>query len=135
MEMDPRKPVLRELRPGAIAGGIFLVALGGVLLVDRTGAIDIQTGHLWAPLILIILGATMMFDKGGVIYSKPVRDEQGEVRLVRCARGGSMGGLWLLGIGVWLLISQNHFWGLTFRTSWPLFIVLAGLTIVLRGWR
>jgi hypothetical protein len=135
MDMEPRKTVPWNLRPGAIAGGIILVALGGALLLDRTGTIDIQTGHLIAPLILIVLGATMMFEKGAVVYSKPVRDEQGDVRLSTCTRGGSAAGLWLLGIGVWMLISQNHFWGLTFQTSWPLFIVLAGLTIAIRGWR
>lgn len=50
-------------------------------------------------------------------------------------RRDATGGIWLIGVGVWMFISQNHVWGLSFDTSWPLFIVLMGLIVVIRGWR
>jgi hypothetical protein len=34
-----------------------------------------------------------------------------------------------------MLISQMHLFGLTYGTSWPLFIILMGLMLVIRGWR
>ena len=43
--------------------------------------------------------------------------------------------MYLIGLGVWLLVSQNHFLGLTFATSWPLLIMLSGFMIVIRGMR
>jgi hypothetical protein len=34
-----------------------------------------------------------------------------------------------------MLVSQTHLFGLTYDTSWPLFIILAGVMILIRGWR
>lgn len=48
-------------------------------------------------------------------------------------RGASVGGIWLIGVGVWMLVSQMHFFGLNFHTSWPLLVVLGGIIIVIRG--
>ena len=49
--------------------------------------------------------------------------------------GGGTGGLWLICIGSWMLISQSHLFGLTFNTSWPIVIIMAGVIIVIRGMR
>jgi hypothetical protein len=40
-----------------------------------------------------------------------------------------------MGIGAWMLVSQMHLFGLTYATSWPLFIILMGLMIMIRGTR
>ena len=48
-------------------------------------------------------------------------------------RGASVGGIWLIGVGVWMLAAQMHFFGLDFHTSWPLLVVLSGIIIVIRG--
>ena len=123
------------MRPAAIVGGSIVLALGILMLLDRTGAIDVHAGRLIAPAVLIILGATMVFDKGGIVYSQPFRDERGDMRMRVRKRGGSTGGLWLIGVGSWMMISQSHLWGLGYHNSWPLLIILMGILMVFRGWR
>ena len=41
--------------------GIFLVLFGGVLLLDHLGVVDIHVGRIVAPILLIALGASMVF--------------------------------------------------------------------------
>lgn len=130
--MDTQDRPSRSFRPGVVLGGVVLLALGAVLLLDRE---VFEMHHFVAPLVLILLGAVMTFEHGGVIYSVPVKDETGDFRLLVRQRRSSGAGLWLIGIGVWMLISQNHLWGFTFHTSWPLFIVFMGVMMVYRGWR
>src|SRR5262249_21854115 len=122
----------RRFRPGAVIGGVVLLALGVGLLIDRTGVLQLH--HLTAPLVLIVLGAIMSLEHGGFVYSVPVRDDEGNVRFQTRQRRGIGSGLWLIWIGIWMVISQNHLWGFTFQTSWPLFIVIMGVMMVLRGW-
>lgn len=134
MDTQDRSP--RSFRPGAVVGGLVLLALGAALLLDRTLALTVNTGRLFGPLVLIVLGAAMTFDRAAFVCSLPARNDdvaEGARRVRR--RGGSNAGLWLIGIGAWMLIAQNHLWGLTFETSWPLFLVFMGLMMVLRGWR
>ena len=108
----------RGVRPGVIAGGAILLALGGAMLLSTSGAIDVPVGRLIGPFALIALGTMALVEKGGL-----------------CRRGGGTGGLWLIGIGAWMLISQTHLWGLTFATSWPLFLILSGVGMLVRGLR
>ncbi len=125
-----------SFRPGAIVGGLILLVVGTAALLDNTGAMDVRLGRLIAPLVLIVLGASMMFDKSAIIYSPRLPGEDGKTQMrVTRTRGGSIGGLWLIGIGAWMMVSQLHLWGLTYHTSWPLFIILTGLMTVIRGWR
>lgn len=131
MERDDRSP--RSFRLRIVLGGLLLLALGSGLLLDRQWMLNAH--HLVAPMVLIVLGAVMTFERSGIVYTVPVKDEDGEVRLrVRQRRSGG-GGLWLIGIGAWMLIAQNHLWGFTYETSWPLFLVFMGVMMVLRGWR
>jgi hypothetical protein len=133
--MDSRDSSVRTFRPVAIVGGLILLALGAALLLDRSGLVQIDTRHLIGPLVLIVMGAAMTFERTSLACVAPGRDESGDLR--RRYRRGRMpgGGLWLIGIGVWILISQNHIWGLGFDSSWPLFLVFMGLMMVIRGWR
>jgi hypothetical protein len=50
-------------------------------------------------------------------------------------RGGLTGGLWLVGVGCWMLVSQLHVFGLDYHTSWPLLIILSGTIMLVRGVR
>jgi hypothetical protein len=132
--MDPNtppKPV--SFRPGVVAAGGILLALGVAMLLDTTGAMDIRVGRLIAPLVLIGLGAAMLLDKGGVVYGRRERAADGETRMRVRTRRSPGGGFWLIGVGVWMLVSQMHLFGLNYNTSWPLFIVLAGVMMVIRG--
>jgi hypothetical protein len=126
---------MRTFRPVAVVGGLILLALGAALLLDRSGMVHIDAGRLIAPLVLIVMGAAMTFDRTSVASAVPDRDENRDARLRYRRRRMPGGGLWLIGIGVWMFISQNHIWGLGFDTSWPLFLVFMGLMMVVRGWR
>jgi uncharacterized membrane protein len=129
-----RDSSVRTFRPVAVVGGLILLALGAALLLDRSGMVHID-GYLIAPLVLIVMGAAMTFEGTSVASFAPERDETGDIRR-RCRRRRMPGGgLWLIGIGVWMFISQNRIWGLGFDTSWPLFLVFIGLMMVVRGSR
>jgi len=135
--MDTQDRSVRSFRPGAVIGGLVLLALGAALLLDQTLLLTASTGRLIGPLVLIVLGVAMTFDRAAFVCSIPARKpENGDVAVrMPGRRRSSTGGLWLIGIGVWMLIAQNHFWGLTFETSWPLLLVFMGIMIVIRGWR
>jgi hypothetical protein len=131
--MDMESQDGRGFRPGTIAAGVILLAAGAAMYLDTTGAVDIHVGRLFAPLVLITLG-TAMLDRGpmscGHRASTTVADDS--VRRRR-RRGSSAGGIWLIGVGAWMLVSQNHILGLTYHNAWPLLVVLGGVIMVTRG--
>jgi len=131
--MDLQERPVRPFRPGAVVGGVVLLALGAGLLLERSGMFALH--HFVAPLVLIVLGALLTFEHGAFVTSVPVKDANGDVRFERRYRRGAGGGLWLIVLGAWLLVSQNHLWGFTFETSWPLFLIFWGVMMVLRGSR
>ncbi len=90
-------------------GVLMLVGLG--LLLDRTGWLD-ALSRLW-PLLLVGLGVVKL--------AFPRRDD------------GRGGGAWLILIG--LLLLGDSLRVLTFRQSWPLFLVAGGGSIVWNGLR
>jgi hypothetical protein len=123
------------MRPGAIVAGLLLVGLGVAMFVDTTDMFRVNAGRLVTPFVLIALGSIIVLDKGGFAAQCGRRgEEDGQPRRIR-RRGGSFGGLWLIGVGCWMLVSQTHLFGLSYDTSWPLFIVLAGVMILVRAWR
>ncbi|HEX6465089.1 MAG TPA: DUF5668 domain-containing protein [Vicinamibacterales bacterium] len=128
--MDPKESSPRSLRFGIVVAGLILLALGATVLLDPSGVTWFHT----APLVLIALGASMLLDRTGGPDSVPDADVNSRGRSSSCARTNYTAGLWLIGIGAWMLVSQNHLWGLSFATSWPLLLVLMGAVIVIRGW-
>jgi len=123
------------MRPGAIAAGLLLVGLGVAMFLDTTGMFRVNAGRLVGPFILIAIGSMIVLDGGGFAAGcGRAADEDGRPRRIR-RRGGSLGGLWLIGLGSWMLVSQTHLFGLSYNTSWPLFIIMAGAMILIRGWR
>jgi hypothetical protein len=131
--IGPSEPC--RYRPGIVAAGGVLMALGVAMLLDTTGAIDVRIGPLIGPLALIAIGTSMMFGKGGVVYGRRERAEDGSIRTRVRTRGGSKNGFWMIGIGVWMMVSQMHLFGLNYGNSWPLFIILSGIMMVARGAR
>jgi hypothetical protein len=127
MEMEQvQQPAMR---PGPIVGGVLLLVLGGGMLLDTAGIADIRMGRLIAPLVLISIGVSSLLSDG---IANGEDERQGRRRR---RRHDSFGGLWLVGIGAWMLASQTHLFGLTFGTSWPLLVILTGIMIVIRGIR
>ena len=125
-----------SIHPGAIVGGSILLLLGAAMLLDATGAFRMTAGRNFTPLFLIVLGASMIFNRGGFMTGHRTRERGADgTRIVRRRVRSGRSGLWLIGIGGWMLISQNHLFGLSYATSWPLFIILSGLMLILRGIR
>lgn len=122
----------RSLKPGALIAGAILLTIGAGMLLDPTGTLSINPGRLIGPFILIGLGIANLFGSHNCGAGRARLSEQ-QWRTRRTA--GSMGGLWLLGLGCWMLVSQTHLFGLTFATSWPLLLILVGLLIAMRGVR
>lgn len=136
--MDMEQSSSRRVRSGAVAGGLIVLTVGAAMLVDSTGMFDIRMGRLIGPLVMIVIGAATLLNDGrigapcgpGVVDARPGRPWRGRHR-----RGRGIGGIWLIGIGSWMLVSQTHLFGLDFNNSWPLIVILAGLMIVIRGIR
>src|SRR5262245_663430 len=115
-----------SFRPGPLVAGFVLLGLGLTLLLNRAVDLPVRVGQLIAPSMLIGLGALVLLERGVLVCRIGRRSQR---------RGDPASGLWLIGIGVWMLISQLHLFGLSFSTSWPLFVILIGVIMVVRGVR
>jgi hypothetical protein len=124
------------MRPGAIVAGVILLGVGTAMLLDNTGILQIRMSGLIAPLILIAMGSAIVLDRGRLAVARRERGEDGEpCARRRRHRRGSTGGFWLIGVGVWMMLSQTNLFGLNFGNSWPLLVIFAGLIVVMRGMR
>ena len=91
--------------------GLVLIAVGVAFLLDRMDVLDISTlWHYW-PLLLVVAGINQ------TIGYPSARE--------------FTSGLWTVFIGLWLFAVFEGLLGLTFRNSWPLFILMWGLQLVL----
>jgi hypothetical protein len=104
------------IHKGRVTVGLVILAAGLVMFLDRTGAIHADVGRLFAPSVLIALGLVRVVD--GWHAGDPRRHP--------------LTGFWLIAIGVWMLVSDFHVFGLSYQTSWPLLIVAMGLVLVLQ---
>ena len=114
-----RKPGREKKRQGAV-WGVFLVALGALLLLMQIGALRVHLGDIgrWWPAILVVVGIARVAAGG---RSKSIAEGVGLV---------------LLGIGFFAV--KFHWYGLTYLKAWPLLIVIWGIELmlaaVLDGW-
>jgi hypothetical protein len=99
--------------PGRLVIGVYLLAIGALLLASNLGY-DVP-GELWSywPFLLLGLGAV-----------KLLWPESAEERA---------GGFWLVATGAYAWISIWNLFGLDWGSAWPLFLVAGGLAIVFRG--
>jgi hypothetical protein len=89
--------------------GLFLIALGGLLLLERFGPWGLpNVGQLW-PVALFVFAVICLVD------------------------GRPGGALTLAGLGTWFLAVEFHWYGLDWGNSWPLALVAVGLGIVVRA--
>ena len=102
--------------------GILLITIGVLFMVDRQGYMDF--GHSF-PLILVVIGLTKIALPCDNALIGVVAGRRGG-RVYRSDRVG--GGIWLVFVGMMLLANMNHW--MSFRDSWPLFIVAGGLGMV-----
>ena len=88
--------------------GVLMIAIGLIFLADRLTIFPhMSLGRLW-PLILIALGVGKLASGDG--------------------DGRRTGGVWLIFLGGLFLLHTFHV--LTLATTWPLFIVAGGLSIL-----
>jgi hypothetical protein len=108
-----------EQRPrgGQVLLGLALIVLGLGFLLHRLDLWHIHLSARYWPFILIFIGAARL------LYG-PFRTRRGRTR---------RGGVWMINIGLWGLISEFQLFGLDYGTSWPLLIVAVGLNIVWRS--
>ena len=105
----------RPAQHGRIILGMFLMAAGLLMLIERLGVADVRlTSNMW-PLFPLTLGLFRLID--------PPLDHDGRQRSRRS-------GVWLAGIGGWGLINEFHLQGFDYQHSWPLVIVAAGIMMV-----
>jgi len=137
MEMEQQPS--RQFQFGAVAGGLIVLVVGAAMLLDSTGTFDIRMGRLIGPLVMIVIGATSLLNDGRICSTSDPgavdAPSGGAGRRGRRGRPRAFGGIWLIGIGSWMLVSQTHLFGLNFGNSWPLVVILAGVMIVIRGTR
>lgn len=91
--------------------GLLVMLFGLVLLLDQLDMFDVsRLWHYW-PLLLVVLGLNRM------IGSPNARE--------------FTSGLWMTFIGLWLFAVFEEILGLTFYNSWPVFIIVSGVTMML----
>lgn len=91
--------------------GLLLIAIGLAFLLDRLDIVDVSTiWHYW-PLLLVVVGINQTI---GYPSAREFRS-----------------GLWTIFVGLWLFAVFEGLFGLTFRNSWPLFLLMAGAQLVL----
>lgn len=133
--MDTQDQDVHGFRPGAIAAGLILLVVGAAMFLDTTGAVDIRVGRLIGPLVLIAIGTSTILGRSAIVVGHRECTVTGDSRPRRRRRGGATSGLWLIGVGAWMIVAQTHVFGLSYHNSWPLFIVLSGIIMVIRGFK
>ena len=94
--------------------GLVLIGLGVAFLLDQLGLYDVDLRALWhyAPLLLVVAGINQTI---GYPSAREFAN-----------------GLWTVLVGLWLFATLEGLFGLTFRNSWPLLIIISGVTMAVR---
>jgi hypothetical protein len=104
MEMEERHRPHRQ-----ILWGLFLMALGGLFLLDRTGLVELPSiGRFW-PAVLLVIGASKFLAR----------------------RWGSGAMLSLMGLA--FFAAEFGWAGLAYHNFWPLLLVAVGVGIVIKA--
>ena len=93
---------------GSIVLGVFLIAGGALLLLERFGQLHVPAGSLW-PLILFVVAVTELAERR---YSAAALFMSLSVAFLACTLG---------------------WFGMTYEKSWPLLMVGAGVGMVVRA--
>src|SRR5438309_1587420 len=101
----------KKIETGPLLNGLFLIGIGTLFLLDRFRVANF--GDLlrsYWPMFIVLFGVSNLTHRRSV-----------------------WSGLWLIAVGIWLQIAHLHLFGLTFRTSWPIMLILLGVGITLRA--
>ena len=112
-----KRALIVQLHMGGMAFGIFLVALGIVLLLGQMGIVSTEyLFHFFWPAIMIFLGVELIFSKGRFSRSRFNREAGG----------------FLIMAGVILLLSKLGYFHFSFSVVWALACIYWGIWIVAR---
>jgi hypothetical protein len=112
MEQAPPSTRSSTNRYGALIGGIVLIGLGLIFLLQNYGLFYIS--NWWA--LFILLGTAGAWGSAWHIYQNNGK------RITTAVSGAFIGGLFPLTIALIFLFDWN--WG----TIWPVFLILAGIS-------
>ena len=96
--------------------GVVLIGLGVVLLLTQQGILPhhlLRDWWMWWPGILVAAGL---------------------VRILRPRDAGDIaGGITSILLAFWFFANFQHWWGLTWNTSWPIALMIAGFGMMVRA--
>jgi uncharacterized membrane protein YecN with MAPEG domain len=100
-----------KFKRSLLTHGLLLIAIGTVFLLDEFRITDFRDNfrQYW-PMMLVLFGVADLFQ-----------------------RKSAWRGLWLIAVAVWLQANVLHLFGLTFRNSWPLLLIVLGAGMTLRA--
>ncbi len=103
----------RKLPAGKLAWGVVLLVIGTLIFFDTIDLFESRPFWSYWPLLTIFIGAA------------------GEYDALRTRK--SDGSYIVLGIGVWMLAGSLELFGLSYRTGFPLAVIVAGLGVILHA--
>ena len=109
-ETPMRGPFSRKIETGRKATGIFLIVLGAALLLGQMRLLSLAPFERWWPVLLIAIGVIRLFGGARARFS----------------------GFWFLVAGIYGAIGEWNLFGMTWSDAWPIFVMGAGLSILLR---
>lgn len=99
-------------RWSSLVWGLGLIGLGVVFMLHFMGRVEWMVWRVWWPAIVVAMG---------FLQTLTARSAH---------KLGS--GVTLMGIGAWLLVATNRWYGLDWHNSWPLALVAVGLGSIAR---
>lgn len=111
-------PTASHAQPSGIRGhrhlatGLALILIGVLFLLDNLRIVDLRLAWDAWPLSIVLFGVVRLIDS---------RDRST--------------GLWLVAIGLWLFVNEYELWGLSYGDSWPLLVVVVGISMVFKAMR
>jgi hypothetical protein len=124
--MPPFDPSAQYPRNRFPAGAIWLIGLGIIFLIGNTGLFHGFPVHRLFPFFLIGLGVWLFVHKMTATGATLADDGTAlyRLRLFSALRGS----IWVVLVGVMFLLSSFNI--LSWGSSWPLFIIVAGVMIL-----
>ena len=110
--VTPAAQARPQRRHRGLLTGVGLILVGILFLLHNLDVIDFRYSWESWPLLLVFFGVIRMLE-----------------------RSDRSSGLWLVLIGLWLFVNERELWGFTYSNSWPLLVVVVGLSMVWKAMR
>jgi apolipoprotein N-acyltransferase len=94
-----------------VGWGVVLITIGTYFLLSQMGMLDMVPLRPAWPALFIVVGLVWL--------------------VMPSSRRQVGSGLFFVMLGFWFYACINHWYGLTYRTGWPLLLVASGLEMIL----